>query len=310
MDRLVYPSGRISVAGKNFDPMRIWFSSGEAHALCAPDDGIDLAVANRIRNALVDNFEAGHGVVVLSGLDGLSETEGRQAVLSVSGLLGSVIPQNAEGDLVKEVRDRGTSISQVRTSRYSESRHGGDLHTDGAEAPLPAPDYFALYCARQAKSGGALQLVHVNDILRALESDRGYLETLMQPFHFDRRGDERTGEAPTTEKPVLFRQQDGRIGITYLRSYIVAGHGHANVPSLSSDQIRALDALDAVVMDPRYIYEDFMRPGELAIFDNCHVLHGRTSFEDDRGAERLLFRTWIRVHPDVGPTPLLSRLSA
>jgi len=35
-------------------------------------------------------------------------------------------------------------------------------------------------------------------------------------------------------------------------------------------------------------------PGELALFDNLSLLHGRTEFHDEPDRGRLLLRTWVR----------------
>jgi len=74
------------------------------------------------------------GVLILTGLPADPE-RGERAVLRATRLIGLPVQQNKEGSLVREVRDRGLSISQRGRTRYSDSRFGGDLHTDGAEAP-------------------------------------------------------------------------------------------------------------------------------------------------------------------------------
>ncbi|WP_158708886.1 TauD/TfdA family dioxygenase [Streptomyces sp. NRRL S-920] len=233
---------------------------------------------------------AGTGVLVLTGLRP-EQARGERAVVRVTRLLGEPMPQNREGTLVREVRDRGASISQRGRVRYSDTRFGGDLHTDGAEAPLPAPDVFTLFCVRQAADGGALRCVHVRDVERLLSDD--VLATLREPFHFDRRGDQRDGAGPTTVKPVLFTQH-GRPSITYLRSYIEQGHDHPGVPDLTEGQRKALDALDAAVDACAEAVVGKLNEGELALFDNLSVLHGRTEFQDAPDYTRLLLRTWVR----------------
>ena len=256
-------------------------------------------VADAARGQLAElarkHLEDGIGALVLTGLPHDLE-HGRRAVLRISELLGETLPQNREGTLVKEVRDRGTAIGEGRRSRYSDSRFGGNLHTDGAEAPLPAPDVFTLFCVRQSVRGGSLEFVHVRDLERELGRRPEVLDQLRRPFHFDRRGDQRPEEDRTTVKPVLFTQRN-RPAITYLRSYIERGHEHPEVPALTEAQSAALDAMDAVVGSGKLTRRGKLREGELALFDNLSLLHGRTEFQDEPEHTRLLLRTWVRTHP-------------
>jgi hypothetical protein len=275
-----------------FDRFRVLTTGNLGDYLAAADDiesHRDRAQAE-LTPLVHEYLDNGGGVLILTGLPADPE-RGERAVLRATRLIGEPVQQNREGSLVREVRDRGLSISQRGRTRYSDSRFGGDLHTDGAEAPLPAPDVFTLFCVRQTAHGGALQCLHVRDIEAALGPD--VVGTLRRPFHFDRRGDQEAGERPTTAKPVLFTQR-GRTAITYLRSYIEHGHDHLDVPSLRVDQRDALDALDTVIATSAATVTGKLREGELALFDNLSLLHGRTEFRDDPGRTRLLLRTWIR----------------
>lgn len=255
-------------------------------------------VASRVLDRLVDDvreaLRARPSFIRLATVAPLDECRGERLLLALSQRLGELLPQDAEGTLVRRVRDRGTRIGEGRTARYSDSRFGGSLHTDGAERPQPVPELFALLCVRQAVTGGSLVLVHVDDIVESLPAEA--LRVLQQPFHFDRRGDQGPGEAPTTSKPVLART-NGRWTISYLREYVEAGHRHDGVPPLVSTQRKALDLLDARTMEPDLQTVIRMEPGELAVFDNRTVLHGRTTFEDTGSPDeaRLLLRTWIRA---------------
>jgi hypothetical protein len=242
---------------------------------------------------LVDeHLDHGPGYVILTGLDvGRHPAE---LCERLSSAIGALRPQDSSGTMVREVADRGTRIGEGATARYADSRFGGSLHTDGAEAPFPVPDCFALLCVRQAPVGGALRLVHVDDVVQQLAGDDGVLDTLRRPFHFDRRGDQGEGEGPTTFKPVLLRE-GGANAVTYLREYIEAGHRHPGVGPLEERQRAALDRLDEVLTRTPSAVEGKLRPGEFAVFANKRVLHGRTTFEDhaELGHKRLLMRTWI-----------------
>ncbi|MGI9462755.1 MAG: TauD/TfdA family dioxygenase [Aestuariivirgaceae bacterium] len=62
-------------------------------------------------------------------------------------------------------------------------------------------------------------------------------------------------------------------------------------PDLPEDKIepayRALTAFMAELYDPKRIYERCLQPGELAVFDNQRVLHGRRAFNRDAGERHI-----------------------
>jgi alpha-ketoglutarate-dependent taurine dioxygenase len=281
-------------SGDAFDESRVVLSGNLQEFLDASETSPDVSqAARRELDAMVrHHVDAGSGVLVLTGVPSDVDA-GRRMLVKFSKLLGETLPQDGEGTVLREVRDRGTAIGEGARARYSDSRFGGNLHTDGAERPLPAPELFTLLCVRQSEIGGALQFVHIRDLVRALSDRPDVISALRAPFQFDRRGDQPPGDPPTTEKPVLF-QQRGRDAITYLRSYIDRGHEHPFTPPLSQVQLNALDALDSVVNSAEYTKVGNLRAGELALFDNLSLLHGRTEFQDRPDHTRLLLRTWVR----------------
>lgn len=277
-------------------------TAGEWPRLSATSSAVEALAAGRslspqdsawLQSLVRRHVEEGPGVLLLTGMETLPAHAQMHASLALSAVLGAVMPQDRAGTLVREVRDRGTRIGEGHSARYADSRHGGSLHTDGAESQPPVPDYFTLYCIRQALWGGALQTVHVQTVLARLRESR-HLSVLRSSFEFDRRGDELPGERSTVSKPILFEDEDGA-AITYLRDYIELGHLHRGVPPLTAAQVEALDALDDVLSTPEAVAEDRMRPGEFAVFNNRKLLHGRTTFVDGESGEgRLLYRTWVQ----------------
>ncbi|QUQ65409.1 Taurine catabolism dioxygenase TauD, TfdA family [Kutzneria sp. CA-103260] len=257
-----------------------------------------------MRTLVRDHVEAGAGFLIMTGLDAAEQDTYEQVLLWVSDALGTVMAQDKAGTRVRAVRNRGTTIGQGKSARYADSRHGGHLHTDGAERPFPLPDYFTLLCVRPAKTGGALRLVPVERIRARLADRPDVLAVLEQDFHFDRRGDQAPGEQATVRKPVLFTTDNDKHAVTYLRQYIEIGHSQPGAETLTPAQRRALDAFDSVLEDPASAIEGRMAAGELAVFNNLRILHGRTKFDDhaDAARARLLYRTWIQRTPAVHDT--------
>jgi hypothetical protein len=252
-----------------------------------------LDVIDKLRSQYVDN---GPGYCVLCGFDAISQDLWRPAFRMLSIHLGDLCPQNSNGLEIKEVKDRGTAIGEGKSSRYSDSRYGGSLHTDGAESPMPVPDYFCLFCVARAMKGGAFQMVRASTVHdRLIHSQPTAAGILAKPFHFDRRGDLGPNGEKTVLKPVFFREND-EICVTYLREYINAGHAYDESPILTTHQVQALDALDDLLSDSSLRIEGYLNPGEVALVNNKHILHGRTTFVDDPESrqQRLLLRSWIR----------------
>jgi alpha-ketoglutarate-dependent taurine dioxygenase len=234
---------------------------------------------------------------VIAGIESLPEGTWSEALRLLSLTLGSLVEQDERRTLVREVRDRGTRIGEGRTSRYSDSRSGGSFHTDGAELPLPAPDFFALGCVRSAAHGGATVLIDAREVLDHVRArSPAAARRLFEPYHFDRRGMGADG-ARTIQKPVFY-YRDEILCVTYLREYIDAGHAHPGAPALDEDSRFALDCLDGA-LDGRtaVIARLTLEPGQLLLCNNTSLLHGRTEFTDaeDPSRNRLLLRTWIRA---------------
>ncbi|MBN9518942.1 TauD/TfdA family dioxygenase [bacterium] len=202
--------------------------------------------------------------------------------------LGRRVPQNVDGALLYDVRDTGVSVATG--ARFSVTNAESSFHTDGSFADA-VPDVVGLLCLAGAKAGGVNQVVSgyaVHDRL-----DAATRAELARPFHVDRRGGVRPGEAPTARNPVLSEDADGLV-IRYLRYWIEAGHAKADEP-LTATQTAALDAFDRTAADPALRAEFVLDPGDVLYVANRWVLHNRTAFEDHPEPERRrhLVRLWL-----------------
>ena len=50
---------------------------------------------------------------------------------------------------------------------------------------------------------------------------------------------------------------------------------------------RAYDRFTRLVRDPRHHYRFALRPGDVLLYDNHRVLHGRTEFDSAKGVRHL-----------------------
>jgi hypothetical protein len=230
------------------------------------------------------------GYVVLTGLAHLGEVEAGIFCMAASRAVGQLLPQSSKGTYLRRVADRGVRVGDGRTGRYSDSRYGGSLHTDGPHFPFPAPECFSLFCVRQAAEGGDLILVYVDEIVARLHKQERAI--LSKNFYFDRR--DAAAPQSTVIHPILANDH-GAFRMCYLREYIEIGHSHGHVPDLTPEQCRAMDAVDVILENPQLQHIGRLRPGEMLFVNNQIFCHGRTTFVDGQAdGQRLLLRTWIR----------------
>jgi alpha-ketoglutarate-dependent taurine dioxygenase len=243
---------------------------------------------------VLDALEEGRGFVVVEGVPAgrYSAAELQALYWLVGQLLGRPMEQNVQGTLLYDVRDTGQDVRYG--ARFSVTNAESTFHTDNSFG-ADVLDYVGLLCLQTARSGGLSQVVSgyaAHDRLRAEHPD--VLEVLGRPFHVDRRGGLRPGEAPTARVPVLHWDGPGLL-VRYLRYWIETGHEKVGEP-LTREQVRALDVLDAVLADPALRAEFALKPGDLYFINNRWILHNRTGFEDHAEPERRrhLVRLWLR----------------
>jgi alpha-ketoglutarate-dependent taurine dioxygenase len=242
-----------------------------------------------------DDLERGRGFVVLRGFpSGAFTTSERQAMYWLVGqLLGVPAAQNVQGTLLYDVKDTNQDVRYG--ARFSVTNAESSFHTDNSFGE-EVVDYVGLLCLNKARSGGLSQVVSGYRVHQRLAAEHpDVLPVLGRPFHFDRRGGLRPGDAPTITFPIL-EWRDGGLVIRYLRYWIETGHEKAGVP-LTAEQQHALDVLDGVLADPELRAEFHLEPGDMFFINNRWIFHNRTAFEDDPEPERRrhLVRLWLRA---------------
>jgi alpha-ketoglutarate-dependent taurine dioxygenase len=243
--------------------------------------------------AAKEELEQGRGFVILDRLPigDLSEREATAIYWLLGQLLGEPVAQNVHGTLLYDVRDSGQLVAQG--ARFSVTNYESSFHTDNSFGETVV-DYVGLLCLKTAKSGGISQVVSGLTVLEVLRREcPEALETLCRPFHIDRRGGIREGEAPTVRRPAI-DLTGGEPLFRYLRHWIEAGHDKLGEP-LTNTQRDALDRLDDVLSRPTLRAEFSLEPGQIYFINNRWILHNRTAFEDhpDSDRRRHLVRLWL-----------------
>jgi hypothetical protein len=121
------------------------------------------------------------------------------------------------------------------------------------------------------------------------------LRLLYEDFLFEKRG-----SSPDVTRAPIFSVRDGRLRFRYLGRYIRAGHEVTNTP-LSVEAQRALTKVDELLEREALVHTFSLRRNEMLFFDNLRTVHGRTGFEDDPRAPRVMERVWLRRLPAMAP---------
>lgn len=240
-------------------------------------------------------LEDGRGFLIIQGPTPEERSPAELSLLYwiVGQALGRPFAQNVQGTLLYDVRDTGQDVAYG--ARFSVTNAESSFHTDNSFGGSVV-DYVGLLCLQTARSGGRSQLVSGRTVYQAMrEADPAALKILSQPFHFDRRGGTRPGEAPTARFPIV-ECREGELVYRYLRYWIETGSQKAGEP-LSAEQVGAMDALDRWLNGLELRVEFDMRPGEMLFINNRWLLHNRTAFEDHPEPERRrhLVRLWVRA---------------
>lgn len=236
-------------------------------------------------------LEQGRGFAIVYGLPNYAAGEMQAAYWLVGQLLGRPVEQNVQGTLLYDVRDEGRSVEYG--ARFSVTNAQTGYHTDNSFGENMV-DYIGLLCLQSARQGGLNQVVSGYTLHNELLSRcPDVLATLYEPFHFDRRGGVRPGDAPTIRFPIMHWDERG-LECRYLRYWINAGHDKAGQP-LTAAQLRAVNALDAIVAEPELRVEFGLQPGDMLFANNRWLLHNRSAFEDYPEPERRrhLVRLWL-----------------
>jgi hypothetical protein len=246
-------------------------------------------------------LEHGRGLVLLRRIpvERYSEDELRIIYWGLGLHLGTPRRQNAQGELIGDVRDENRLYGTVReldparageprTSR-SRARSAGPLrfHTDRV-------DVVTLLCVRPAARGGLSKVVSAPAVHNEILRTRPDLHALLcAPYYHSREG-EAGGRERYYAMPV-FGMRDGRFTSQYSRTFVENAQHIPGVPPLTAAQNEALD-LWAEVCEALCSSMD-MRPGDVQLLNNHVVYHARTTYEDDPapGRDRFLMRLWLSM---------------
>lgn len=245
------------------------------------------SLMQKVRASFLDQ---GPGLCLIRSdtLKGLDPEERKNAYWMLMCCLGAPLAQNESGQVYVPVVDEGQRMTAG--GRYHKSNEGGELHTDSPQYDEP-PRYVSLLCVHPAWEGGRSKLLSAYAVHNALLAEApDQLPLLYESFHFHRKPTTDTTFAP------IFTWDGVRLTCRYLGDYVRSGH-EVKAEPLSAARKQALSTLDGLLdQHSRFVTEFDFEEGDIVVFENRRLFHGRSGFRDDpagRQPRRELGRVWI-----------------
>jgi hypothetical protein len=213
---------------------------------------------------------------------------------------GRAVSQSSMGDRLGHVVDVGGKDRRERAYRNSREL---TMHTDRA-------DVVGMLCLQKAAEGGLSGYTSAHTIYNEILASRpALLEPLFAGFPYHRRGEEAPGEpAITSYRVPVLSESEGVLSVVWLRAYIEMAAKELGTP-LTEEELAALDYFEEVGRQDDVKLTFMLEPGHAIFFNNCVMLHNRTSFEDDPepARKRHLLRLWLMLD---GVRPLAPEVHA
>jgi hypothetical protein len=238
------------------------------------------ALATDIRAALSE----GLGMIVVQGIDRsrTSKEDCERIFWAIGTFLGDATMQNPRGDRITHVKHD----KSVPAGRGYRSTAELSPHTD-------AYAIIGLLCLDRAEKGGLSRAssalaVH-NEILASRPE---LLEPMYRGTRYassDARG---TSVGPTARNVPLYSNVEGKVSCFFSRQNLAEAARQSGQP-LDPAFAEAADYFQALAMEPRFMVEFMLEPGEIMFANNYSLLHARTEFEDSERHTRDLLRLWL-----------------
>ena len=166
--------------------------------------------------------------------------------------------------------------------------HALTLHTDLPNQEVP-PGFQFLHCLRNEATGGISTFADGFRIAERIREDDpqafSLLSTIPIPYRFhDREHDIRV------HRPLIGLDERGQLSDVRFSAHLMSAFDMAS--DVMEDYYRAFRVFMTATRDPSNIVALKLNGGEMAVFDNRRVLHGRTAFDPSTG-HRLLCGFYI-----------------
>ena len=211
-------------------------------------------------------------------------TAKRIGLLLIEGLDDSPLAGEAFGDLIGFKRESNFGVmfdvvSKAEPNNLAYTSMALPLHTDLPNQKV-IPGYQFLHSYRNGASGGESVFADgfriCADLAKEQPQELELLKRVQLPWRFhDETCDIRQ------HRPIISQQANGDFDCFVFNAHI------ADLPDMATDVLydfyAAYRNLMIRVRDPKYAIQYVLAPGEMAVFDNMRVLHGRTAFDPASG---------------------------
>ncbi len=237
----------------------------------------------------------GRGFVIVRGIPSENYTDDELGMIfwGFGAHFGLQMPQSFLGDRLGTVMDLTDEEPDRRLRRGYHSAGRQNLHTD-------ACDVVGMISIRKAKVGGASRLASARAVHNAMLDYCPELLKVMYEGLICRMPDSDAagmGIPPLIPHRVpAFASADGWLNCHYVRGYVDRAVD-AGDHQLTPREQAAIDVFLALSNHPDFLLEYMLEPGDIQIFNNRTVLHGRAHFEDypEKSRRRHLKRLWLSI---------------
>ena len=228
--------------------------------------------------AIIERIDR-EGAVVVRGRGADPETE-TEAWIDALGDKALRVIETHFGR-IEDLRTDNTTNANTDQLGYTDA--AVDLHTDQPFLDHP-PRYQLLQAIRAADAGGDSLIADARAAYRYLESIDAeaaeLLRTVEIRFHRKQKAFEREVRSP------LITVDGDRF---FVRSSYFTMAPHRLPFERMEAWYRAYDRFVRLVRDPRHHYRFVLAPGDVLLYDNHRVLHGRTAFRGARWVRGIYF---------------------
>jgi Taurine catabolism dioxygenase TauD, TfdA family len=231
----------------------------------------------------------GRGFVVMRGIpiDNYNRAEQAAIFWGLGQWMGKARSQNGKGHLLGHVCNLGYDVDDPNVRIY-QTKERQTFHTDSC-------DIVSLMCLHNAREGGLSAVVSATTVYNEVLARRPELAPcLFDPIATDRRGEIPPGMQPWFNVPVLNWHQ-GELTPLYQRNYVDSAQLLDGAPTLSNQQVEALNLFDSLCDDPNLHISMMLEQGDIQYVSNHSTLHDRSGYTEWPEPERRrhLLRLWL-----------------
>jgi hypothetical protein len=199
---------------------------------------------------------------------------------------GTLLKQNKKAEKIVKVQDKGGKWSPK--NRGFNTSEMIPFHTDGGQIA-------ALLCIRPSLNGGKSKLTSSENIYNQLKKNQFILNILLEGFHYHTRGESKSSNSNISKKkyPVFFKKNK-RLHCMFNKKPILWALEKSNDKEYEN-KIKSINKFERLSNIKKNIYRFKLNSGDILIYNNYKVLHGRDKFTNNLKSKRLLLRAWMNV---------------